>query len=138
MVAVSDSQGGISLVEVSQSGPSLLQHWKAHQFEAWIVSFGSDQHTVFSGGDDCRLCQWDTRADTTKPTFTSKRYVVGYSGTSLLWISLGRFHCTAIGACDMLLMTLILCLCRHTMGVCSLQMHPDMPHLLSSGRYIQL
>lgn len=75
-VAVSDSQGFLSLIELSQpSGPRLVQRWKAHQFEAWIVCCGggSDPHTLYSGGDDCRLCQWDTRGSLNKPNFTSKR-----------------------------------------------------------------
>lgn len=76
-VAVSDSLGCLSLVELCQSGPRLVNRWKAHQFEAWIVCCGggggSDQHTLYSGGDDCRLCQWDIREGLTKPTFTSKR-----------------------------------------------------------------
>lgn len=70
---MSDSKGYVSLVELTQSGPRLSQQWKAHQFEAWIVVNGSDEYTVYSGGDDCRLCQWDMRKSPTKPTHTSKR-----------------------------------------------------------------
>ena len=73
-VAVSDSQGCVSIVDLGDSGPTLAKRWKAHQFEAWIVACGCDEHTVFSGGDDCRLCCWDTRENPTKPTLVSKRY----------------------------------------------------------------
>ena len=79
-IAVSDSLGCLSLVDLSHSGPRLVKHWKAHQFEAWIVCCGvdggigsGDHHVLYSGGDDCRLCQWDTRESLNKPTFTSKR-----------------------------------------------------------------
>ena len=74
VIAVSDSLGQVSTIQLEQAGPRLLHQWKAHEFEAWIVSFGSEPHTLFSGGDDCRLCMWDMRAGFMKPRFTSKRY----------------------------------------------------------------
>ena len=74
VIAVSDSRGRVSMVELADGGSSrLLYGWKAHEYEAWIVAFGYEPSIVFSGGDDCRLCMWDTRTGCVKPSFTSKR-----------------------------------------------------------------
>ena len=74
-VAVSDSLGRITTVEVGESGPRCLDSWKAHQFEAWITALGHQSHLVFSGGDDSKLCVWDTRTGYKKPCFVSRRLV---------------------------------------------------------------
>ena len=71
---MSDSLGQISLVELCDSGPRLLRQWKAHNYESWIVALDHNPSVVYSGGDDCRLCTWDTRLDCEKPSLVSKRY----------------------------------------------------------------
>ena len=53
-------------------GGRLRQSWHAHEFEAWIVCLGQQSHCVYSGGDDCRLCVWDTRGELEKPAMTSR------------------------------------------------------------------
>ena len=65
------------MVKVGESGPKCLVSWKAHQFEAWITALGHQSHLVFTGGDDSRLCVWDTRTGCKKPCFVSRRLVCG-------------------------------------------------------------
>ena len=75
MVAVSDSLGAVSVVTFEGGGGGggkVIERWQAHEFEAWIVCFGHQTHMVYSGGDDCRLCVWDTRTKTTRPAAVMK------------------------------------------------------------------
>lgn len=76
VVAVSDSLGAVSIVDCVEGGGGglrLLQSWQAHQFEAWIVCLGWQSHLVYSGGDDCRLCLWDTRSQLEKPAIICRQ-----------------------------------------------------------------
>ncbi len=73
MLAVSDSLGRISMVEVGAASTRLLHGWRAHEYEAWIVALGRQPHLVYSGGDDCRLRVWDTRVGFVKASLVSKR-----------------------------------------------------------------
>lgn len=75
MVVTSDSMGGVSLINCQDGGWGELrvtEKWQAHNFEAWCVCFGCETHTILSGGDDCRLCMWDTRIQPKKPVTISK------------------------------------------------------------------
>lgn len=68
-VAVSLSNGEMSIVSFREDSLCLLHKWKAHTLpyvhtpaEVWITSFDPNEpSTVFSGGDDGLLKQWDTR-----------------------------------------------------------------------------
>lgn len=71
-VAVSDSLGQVGVMELCPTGPRLLQVWRAHSYEAWIVCFGKSSDILFSGGDDCRLHCWDLRKGTDTPSASSK------------------------------------------------------------------
>ena len=72
VVAVSDSLGMVSIVNCEGAEFRVQQSWRAHEFEAWIVCLGQQPHRVFSGGDDCRLCVWDTRTRLERPAMTSR------------------------------------------------------------------
>ena len=127
-VVVSDSLGRVTMVKVEGSSCRCLDSWKAHQFEAWITALGHHSHLVFTGGDDCKLCVWDTRTDCTKPCFVSKRLVCWKLYPSmqpnLTFKTLCWHYSLSLGYA-----------CRHQMGVCSLQAHPLQDHLLASGRW---
>jgi len=69
-VTVSDSTGCVSIATPSVG---VVSQWKAHEYEAWVVAGCQDEWRVWSGGDDCRLCGWDTRTDCNKPTITRRR-----------------------------------------------------------------
>lgn len=86
MVAVSDSSGSISVLDMASM--ERLHHWTAHEFPAWITAFDyHDTSFIYSGipflqtptqlnqtgGDDCRLKGWDVRQGFAKPAFLSKR-----------------------------------------------------------------
>ena len=54
-----------------------LNRVKAHEFPAWIVAYDYyHDATVLSGGDDCRLKVWDTRA-LTRPVLVNKIHDMG-------------------------------------------------------------
>ncbi len=73
---MSDSLGQVGVVELGEAGPQRRQLWKAHDYEAWIACFGATEEVVYSGGDDCRLCGWDLRMGTFRPSITCKWYVL--------------------------------------------------------------
>ncbi len=73
---MSDSKGQINLIELSSAGGRLSRQWSAHNYEAWIVAYGYEPSRLYSGGDDCRLCVWDTRSACSHPSLISKRYKV--------------------------------------------------------------
>ncbi|XP_075217689.1 diphthine methyltransferase [Lycorma delicatula] len=76
-LAVSDSKGCISIFLLNDNSLELQYHWKAHEFEAWIVSYNySNTNVIYTGGDDCRLCVYDTRC-TDSPVLTSRLHSAG-------------------------------------------------------------
>lgn len=75
-MAVSDSQGAVGIVDWEEGGGGesrLLQSWLAHKFEAWVVCLGWQSHSLYSGGDDCRLCMWDTRTKPEQPAIVCRQ-----------------------------------------------------------------
>ncbi|CAI9099216.1 OLC1v1036001C1 [Oldenlandia corymbosa var. corymbosa] len=66
-VTVGLSDGCVSIVSLRESQLSVVQEWKAHNFEVWATSFDHHQpHLVYSGSDDCnydeQLRVWDLRS----------------------------------------------------------------------------
>ena len=166
-VTVSDSLGQVGVVELCPSGPKVTRLWKAHGYEAWITCFGrhgQEDHTVFSGGDDCKLCVWDLRLGTASPCFVSKwcvstslctLYPSTYLSSVPLHLPISIFPSfrfspslpsSTLPPSLSLPLSLFLSLSpssppslpltRHSMGVCSLQVHPHTTneHILGSGR----
>ena len=80
-IAVSQSDGSISILDVK---PDSLQEKLAvhgHGFEAWITAFSrTDAHLVYSGGDDLLFRGWDVRSGA--PTFTNKTHEAGVTTIS--------------------------------------------------------
>jgi diphthamide biosynthesis protein 7 len=72
-IAVSDSKGEVSCLNVSVEGSEPISNWKAHDYEAWVASFDrySDQ-LIYSGGDDSCFRLWDLR-DTARPVLANKK-----------------------------------------------------------------
>jgi len=73
-LCVSDSKGGVSIVDVTSLRVETRFH--AHDYEAWICAFDYfHPDIVFSGGDDVKLKRWDLRMDpaTSGPTHVNSR-----------------------------------------------------------------
>lgn len=83
---VSDSKGGINIINVTGSHLQLLHNQTCvHCFEAWTTIFDRfNPYLLYTGGDDTFLNCYDTRLDLTSPTFKWKNKSHGAGVTSLL------------------------------------------------------
>ncbi|XP_055531435.1 diphthine methyltransferase isoform X3 [Wyeomyia smithii] len=62
IAAVSDSKGGLSIVDFDERGLHQRLRVKAHSFEAWTCAFDrTDEHIIYTGGDDTLLNIYDIR-----------------------------------------------------------------------------
>lgn len=76
-VAVSDSNGNLSICELSSDGADVIHSWKCHDHEAWMTVFNTwDANVVYSGGDDCKFCGWDARSGS-KAIFKNSTHQAG-------------------------------------------------------------
>ncbi|KAJ0948496.1 putative transcription factor WD40-like family [Helianthus annuus] len=75
------SDGLVSLISIDETKTTVLQEWKAHDFEVWAASFNPDQpHLVYTGSDDCKFKGWDLRNNPSKIAFqNSKAHQMGVS-----------------------------------------------------------
>ena len=97
-IAVSDSNGNISSLDVSTEGSRLVRTWKAHDYEAWVTSF--DRHSdqlVYSGGDDSCFCLWDLRDNSSHVLANKKAHQMGVTSieTSVIdsnLLATGRYY----------------------------------------------
>ncbi|XP_013788723.1 diphthine methyltransferase-like [Limulus polyphemus] len=77
-VVVSDSNGQMTVLQLTETNLDILHQWNAHSFECWIGAANYfDPSVVFSGGDDCLLKSWDIRMSTIHPVFTCKKHSMG-------------------------------------------------------------
>ena len=93
LVAVSLSNGQMSICGHRDGSLEVLQKWNAHTLpyttipaEVWITSFDpQDKNTVFSGGDDGIMKLWDLRLQGTssRPVATCSEFEAGV--TSMCW-----------------------------------------------------
>ncbi|GAB2289495.1 hypothetical protein Dimus_023805 [Dionaea muscipula] len=78
-IALGCSDGSVSVISVVDSQLSILQEWKAHEFELWATSFDIHQpYLLYTGADDCKFRGWDLRTSPSAPTFqNSKVHTMG-------------------------------------------------------------
>jgi len=77
-IVVSRSNGYITLYDFNDNSIKKLQHWQAHNFEAWCAAFDQwNTNIIYSGADDCLFKGWDTRVGTSTPTFVNKKHEAG-------------------------------------------------------------
>ncbi|KAK3742977.1 hypothetical protein QZH41_008396, partial [Actinostola sp. cb2023] len=134
---VSDSQGQLTLLqcpEASWEARQIMQ-WTGHDYEAWITAFDKwTPDVVYSGGDDCRLKGWDTRADCSQPIFSSRKHEMGVSSIQCnpvyeFIMATGSYD-ENILVWDTRNMKAPLCSSRPGGGVWRIKWHPD------TGNYI--
>ncbi|XP_076922668.1 uncharacterized protein LOC143584519 [Bidens hawaiensis] len=79
LISTGLSNGSVSLISVDETKTSVLQEWKAHDFEVWATTFDPDQpHIVYTGSDDCKFKGWDLRTSPSKIAFqNSKAHKMG-------------------------------------------------------------
>jgi len=83
-IAMSRSDGCVTIVEIRETGPVVVKEWNAHNYpgpapaEVWIVAFDAFcPDVVASGGDDQLLKIWDTRLDCSAPVMKNKLHEAG-------------------------------------------------------------
>ncbi|KAL2459467.1 Transducin/WD40 repeat-like superfamily protein [Forsythia ovata] len=68
------SDGSVSIISIHESQLSILQDWKAHEFEVWATSFDVHQpQLVYTGSDDCKFSCWDWRDDPSNSVFQNTK-----------------------------------------------------------------
>lgn len=76
-LAVSCSDGSVSILRRGLSALEPVEKAQCHRFEAWCVAWDTCQsHVFYTGGDDCRLCTWDRR-NLTAPTHSLNSHTMG-------------------------------------------------------------
>ncbi|XP_076960529.1 uncharacterized protein LOC143636938 [Bidens hawaiensis] len=79
LISTGLSNGSVSLISVEETNTSILQEWKAHDFEVWATTFDADQPClVYTGSDDCKFKGWDLRTSPSEMAFqNSKAHQMG-------------------------------------------------------------
>lgn len=96
LVSSSDSNGFISIINLTPNGPVQSGYWNAHNAEAWITSFNHwDDNIIYSGADDCKFCGWDVRSKTRMFTNSSHQ-----AGVCSIQCNLLSPHIIATGSYD--------------------------------------
>lgn len=73
-IAISHSDGTISVVDVGQSEPLVSQSGQAHELETWTTSYDFwHPEVIYSGADDCHFCAWDLREGLDTPIFRDRK-----------------------------------------------------------------
>ncbi|KAK3033506.1 hypothetical protein RJ639_032735 [Escallonia herrerae] len=73
-ISVGLSDGSISIVSLRESQTTVIQEWKAHEFEVWATCFDIHQpELVYTGSDDCRFSCWDLRSDPSELAFQNTK-----------------------------------------------------------------
>ena len=73
LIAISDSKGEITVIQLANEELKLQQRFPAHEYEAWITGFNYWNNTIlYTGGDDGKLRCFDVRQDPAAPVFTNR------------------------------------------------------------------
>ncbi|KAG0567871.1 hypothetical protein KC19_7G168300 [Ceratodon purpureus] len=73
-IAISHSNGTLTIVDVGQSEPQVCDSGAAHELETWITSYDSwNPNVIYTGADDCQFCAWDTRQGLHTAVFRNKK-----------------------------------------------------------------
>ena len=61
-IAVSHSNGSLSVHQLTDTSLTQTSAWTAHEFETWITAYDYHQPSLlYSGADDCMFRGWDLR-----------------------------------------------------------------------------
>ncbi|OAV92234.1 hypothetical protein PTTG_03263 [Puccinia triticina 1-1 BBBD Race 1] len=100
-IVCSLSNGQVVLLAQPSQGPAALvetQRWNAHLYEPWTCAFDYWQpHSVFTGGDDCKLKLWDTRNTLDQPVLVNSKFDGGVTAIRSHHL---REHMVAVGSYD--------------------------------------
>ncbi|CAM6080043.1 unnamed protein product, partial [Sphagnum tenellum] len=73
-IALSHSDGLISVVDVGQAKTGVILSAEVHEFETWTTSYDSwDPELLYSGADDSHFCAWDLRQGFDSPVFRNRK-----------------------------------------------------------------
>lgn len=73
-IAISHSNGTLTIVDLGQSQPQVCDSGAAHELETWIASYDSwNPKVIYTGADDCQFCAWDTRQGLDTAVFRNKK-----------------------------------------------------------------
>ena len=73
-IAISHSNGTLTVVDVGQSQPRVSESGEAHELETWIASYDSwNPKVIYTGADDCQFCAWDIRQGLDNAVFRNKK-----------------------------------------------------------------
>lgn len=73
-IAISHSNGSLTVVDVGQSEPQVCDSGEAHELETWIASYDSwNPKVIYTGADDCQFCAWDIREGLDSAVFRNKK-----------------------------------------------------------------
>lgn len=96
-LAISHSNGRLSLLRANESAWLIERQWLAHDLEAWIVGYNYwDTNVIYSGADDCIFKGWDARSG--QNIFTNRRQYT--MGVTAIQSSPHQEHVLATGSYD--------------------------------------
>lgn len=73
VIAISDSNGKITLVKLCNEEMKLQQRFPAHEYEAWITAFNYwNTSILYTGGDDGKFRCFDAREEPAVAVFTNR------------------------------------------------------------------
>lgn len=97
LLTVSQSNGGVSICQLSNTELKVIRAFVGHEYEAWVSAFDYfHPNVVYSGADDCNLKLWDIRENAPQCLLT-KQYDAGVTS---IQSSPHQENCLAVGSYD--------------------------------------